>query len=612
MTDGQLLAEFARTRAESAFAELVRRHGRMVHGACLRMTGSPELAEEAAQAAFLILARKAASLARKPDAGGWLHRTAGNVARWMKRSELRRRAHEREAAAVRQQQVDPAGQEAFAALAGSLDAELGRLSDGQRQVVVGLYLEGRTRADLTKALGVPEGTVAWRSKAAIEKLRERLSRRDVTLGAAALASALAGTASAAELPASFASLPSLAAAFAAKGAAGAAGAGMAWSLAEGAMKAMFWTKVKVVAAVLVAAALIGGGGGATVVRLTAKAGEPPKDDRGEPPKDDRVGSFISKMKTLPLGGSWEESARQELEKFTDAELHTLVPSLIDLLQDETRLAYKGRGPTDVPLTKLCDRANEALAIIAGKSFGEFPRQGGNQAFSPSPDEVKKRSEELVRAWKEWWTKTQGEKLKVMPKPKPKGQEDLPMPPGQVTEAEKMLSECLTCFTPDVTVPNRLKLLPVPGIEPAAEQKSTIEKLIKELGSDRFEAREDASAKIVKQGRAALDLLCQAAKPDAKGAPGDAEVSQRAQAAIKSIEEIARQNAVEKFKQAPAWKKVLSQHTMEAAATKDRLSMAVQEAERGGKSDEAAKLRAQLREASARSDVLSLLYQLSSR
>ena len=179
MTDGQLLAEFARTRAESAFAELVRRHGRMVHGACLRMTGSPELAEEAAQAAFLILARKAASLARKPDAGGWLHRTAGNVARWMKRSELRRRAHEREAAAVRQQQVDPAGQEAFAALAGSLDAELGRLSDGQRQVVVGLYLEGRTRADLTKALGVPEGTVAWRSKAAIEKLRERLSRRDV-------------------------------------------------------------------------------------------------------------------------------------------------------------------------------------------------------------------------------------------------------------------------------------------------------------------------------------------------------------------------------------------------------------------------------------------------
>ena len=273
-TDGELLAEFARTRAEPAFAELVCRHGSMVHGTCLRVARSPELAEEAAQAAFLVLARKAGKLAGRADAGGWLHGVAGNVARWMKRSDVRRRALEREAVAMRRRQSASGdfAPQSDAALAERLDAELDRLPEAQRQVVVGLHLEGRTQAELAEALGVPEGTVAWRAKVALEKLRGRLTRRGVALGAAALGPAIAGLASAgveagvgaglvsaAGLPASLASLPSLAAAFAANGAAGTAGLVGAvgaqhaapLQVAEGVLRAMFWTKMKVLAAVAV-------------------------------------------------------------------------------------------------------------------------------------------------------------------------------------------------------------------------------------------------------------------------------------------------------------------------------------------------------------------------
>jgi DNA-directed RNA polymerase specialized sigma24 family protein len=76
MTDSQILTEFAQRRSERAFAEIVRRHGRMVHGVCLRILGRHDMAEEASQAVFLALARKAASVGRKADAGSWLHAVA--------------------------------------------------------------------------------------------------------------------------------------------------------------------------------------------------------------------------------------------------------------------------------------------------------------------------------------------------------------------------------------------------------------------------------------------------------------------------------------------------------------------------------------------------------
>ncbi|MHC4917113.1 MAG: RNA polymerase sigma factor, partial [Planctomycetota bacterium] len=270
-TDGQMLGEFAATRSEEAFAVLVRRHGSMVYNTCLRVIGRAQDAEDAAQACFAILARKAKGFAREADVGGWLHKVAVQIALNLRKSESRRRAREKEAGEVMRKRSSQAGP-GWERVSGEVDAALARLSAAQRDAVVGVYLQGRTRAEVAGSLGVPDGTIAWRCQAGLEKLRRLLGRRGVSLGAAALGSMLLENGASAALPASFSALPSLCASFAAKGAAGSAG-NSALLLAEGTMKAMFWTKMKLAAAVAVAVTVVAGGGG-LAVRLAA--GEPAK------------------------------------------------------------------------------------------------------------------------------------------------------------------------------------------------------------------------------------------------------------------------------------------------------------------------------------------------
>ncbi len=79
-TDGDLLAEFVVSGSQTAFAEIVQRHASMVHGVCWRVLSDPHEAQDVAQAAFVALARKAASLRRAPSIGGWLHRVAWCIA----------------------------------------------------------------------------------------------------------------------------------------------------------------------------------------------------------------------------------------------------------------------------------------------------------------------------------------------------------------------------------------------------------------------------------------------------------------------------------------------------------------------------------------------------
>ena len=101
-TDQELLVTYAATGDESAFAELVSRHGRMVYRTCLRTLGSEHDAEEAAQAVFLVLVQKRRALRSEGELAAWLHRVAKNVAHLALRSRARRSRHEAEAAMVRQ------------------------------------------------------------------------------------------------------------------------------------------------------------------------------------------------------------------------------------------------------------------------------------------------------------------------------------------------------------------------------------------------------------------------------------------------------------------------------------------------------------------------------
>jgi RNA polymerase sigma factor (sigma-70 family) len=195
--DADLVSAFAVRRDHAAFAELVRRHGPTVFGACRRVLGDSHDAEDAFQAVFLVLARKAGSV-RPPGAiGGWLYGVAVRTANKAKVAAARRRRREM-IAATAQASLDTANPDREVGgvleqteLRSVLDAELARLPAALRAAVVLCDLHGKTRAEAAAELGCPEGTVAARLHRARKKLGDALSRRGLALPAAGLAGVLA-------------------------------------------------------------------------------------------------------------------------------------------------------------------------------------------------------------------------------------------------------------------------------------------------------------------------------------------------------------------------------------------------------------------------------------
>jgi len=256
-TDGQLLECFVARRDEAAFAELVRRHGPMVLGVCRRVLGHQQDAEDAFQATFLVLARKAAAVRPRDLVGNFLYGVACNTARKARGVGLRRRAREQEAAAM--PRPEPA-EEAWHDLEPLLDQELLALPDRYRAPLVLCDLEGLTRKEAARRLGCAEGTVASRLARGRGLLGRRLRRHLPALSAAAVAAALARGAAAAVSGAAVRELVGAAGRFAAgQAAAGGAVSARAVALAEGVLKAMMLSKLKTAAALLLALAFVVGG-----------------------------------------------------------------------------------------------------------------------------------------------------------------------------------------------------------------------------------------------------------------------------------------------------------------------------------------------------------------
>ena len=254
-SDADLLDRFVSTRDAAAFEALVRRHGPMVLGVCLRVLRHQQDAEDAAQATFLVLVYKAASVSPRGKLAGWLHGVAHKTA-LKARARAARRAEAESRAPARSDDAmtpDPTRDEAEVIL----DQELAALPDRYRLPIILCDLEGRLRSEVARALRCSEGTLSSRLTRGRRLLADRLRRRGVQLSAGGLAAILTGgPATAVEplvrslSPAALAAVPPTVA-----------------GLATGVMKSMFLKKLQT--AVAVVAVVV-----ASAVGLAALVSEP--------------------------------------------------------------------------------------------------------------------------------------------------------------------------------------------------------------------------------------------------------------------------------------------------------------------------------------------------
>jgi RNA polymerase sigma factor (sigma-70 family) len=177
LSEGQLVARFVRERDESAFEVILARHGPTVLGVCRRLLDDSQDVEDAFQATFLVLVKKAQSLHDRERLGSWLYGVALCVARRLRRDRSRRRSRERPAPVDLTLAHD--GRTDDRELHAMLDAEVERLPEKFRSPIILCYFEGMTHDQAAQRLDCPVGTVRSRMAKARELLRSRLSRRGV-------------------------------------------------------------------------------------------------------------------------------------------------------------------------------------------------------------------------------------------------------------------------------------------------------------------------------------------------------------------------------------------------------------------------------------------------
>jgi RNA polymerase sigma factor (sigma-70 family) len=272
LTEWELLGRFVDRRDESAFAGLMALHGPMVLGVCRRMLADAEDVEDAFQATFLVLVRKARSLGPNDSLGPWLYGVACRVSLRARSESARRRSRELAVPEVEEVATIDGGDGSSTAfeLVRVLDEELRRLPQTYRAAVVLCYLEGRTHEEAARQLGWPLGTVKGRLARARDLLRNRLTRRGMAMTSGGLGVLLTREARA-SVPAQWVekAINTATRIGAGEATAGVVSASVA-SLVEGVLRTMNMNRWKTIALSLGAVAALAAG-----ARAVAQKGGPP-------------------------------------------------------------------------------------------------------------------------------------------------------------------------------------------------------------------------------------------------------------------------------------------------------------------------------------------------
>jgi RNA polymerase sigma factor (sigma-70 family) len=308
LTDAQLLERFLARRgdeAEEAFAALMHRHGPTVLGVCRRMLPASHDAEDAFQATFLVLARRAAAIGRRERLANWLYGVAVRTAKEARRRSARDQAIKRRLMDLnRVASEPPEGEDEVLPL---LDEELSRLPERYRSALLACELEGMSRREAASQLGIPEGTLSAHLARGRKLLRERLLRRGVSLGVGPIAG-LCRLSIEPAIPERLLSPTVRAAVCRASGSTTAGTVSQTvLSLAERVVKMMFLARLTLVLVALVTAA---GAVMGVVLALNVPAAAPAVPDPPKDGRDDLAGRVVDGAGTAVAGAQvWAIGSR---------------------------------------------------------------------------------------------------------------------------------------------------------------------------------------------------------------------------------------------------------------------------------------------------------------